>query len=154
MKIFDKYGPFHILNSYLQFQDGLGSKIFLRNTSEKVKLKHNNWFQLQNSMYLASAKSRKIPGFHFQKSRDFHQPQIPGSRDSRDPAKACQALQAQASANRQSRLHSLMFFSVGQNSGWGEGGHHWSSCARKCFLRKRRKIEEEAKYCLVNSVRL
>ena len=40
-------------------------------------------------MYLASAKSRKIPGFHFQKSRDFHQPQIPGSRDSRDPAKAC-----------------------------------------------------------------
>ena len=40
-------------------------------------------------MYSASAKSRKIPGFHFQKSRDFHQPQIPGSRDSRDPAKAC-----------------------------------------------------------------
>ena len=39
-------------------------------------------------MYSVSAKSRKIPGFHFQKSRDFHQSQIPGSRDSRDPAKA------------------------------------------------------------------
>ena len=34
-------------------------------------------------------KSRKIPGFQFQKSRDFGWLKIPGSRDSRDPARAC-----------------------------------------------------------------
>ena len=37
----------------------------------------------------SNKKSRKIPGFQFWKSRDFGWLQIPGSRDSRDPARAC-----------------------------------------------------------------
>ena len=37
----------------------------------------------------SNKKSRKIPGFQFQKSRDLGWLKIPGSRDFRDPARAC-----------------------------------------------------------------
>ena len=39
----------------------------------------------------ANTWQQNIPGLQFQKSRDFGWLQIPGSRDFRDPARACQA---------------------------------------------------------------
>ena len=36
----------------------------------------------------STSRSRKIPGFHVKKSRDFDRLKIPGSRDSRDPVRA------------------------------------------------------------------
>ena len=56
---------------------------------------HISFQRLQLSCYVlkfplhSTRRSRKIPGFHVQKSRDFDQLKIPGSRDSRDPVKAC-----------------------------------------------------------------
>ena len=47
-------------------------------------------YQATTKLYLFG--QRKIPGFNFHKSRDFHQLQIRGSRDSRDPAKGSLAV--------------------------------------------------------------
>ena len=86
--MFDKYlhlcvfGPFHILNSYL-----LSSQMgWAQNFASEIPLKKLNWRSTTGFSY----KTLCIrPAQNPEKSRDFHQPQIPGSRDSRDPAKAC-----------------------------------------------------------------